>query len=102
MKAERQAASKAASYAAEQLRKHLDKLEATRRPLDAWQSEMLARAIARFRTGSYALAIEASFKACRPAKYQSRAAAIRLKGSPTLTIAEVRQGLEQVIADKAA
>lgn len=101
MKPERQAASGSASAMAVQFRRRLDELEAAGVPLDAWQSDMLARAIAHLRTGNDSLAADAGFRACQPEVYRTSAAVIALSDSPVLTIAEVRAALDAALAERA-
>ncbi|TAJ96858.1 MAG: hypothetical protein EPO10_27460 [Reyranella sp.] len=81
--------------AADRIRDSIDHLHEIGEPLDAWQSDTLARALAYLQTGNYALAIDAAFRACRPQLYRTKAAEIAFSGSPTVTIAEVRASFEE-------
>jgi hypothetical protein len=84
------------------LRDSLDQLECAGEPLDGWQSDMLARAIACLQTGMYILAVDAASRACLPYLYRSRAAAIVWGDSPKVTVAELRAELDRVLANSAS
>lgn len=85
-------------FAGERIHDSLAYLEKVGEPLDAWQSDMLARAVAYFGTGIYALAVDAAFRACRPNLYRTRAEVIGLSGGPTVTVAEMRAELDRALA----
>ncbi len=80
----------------------LNHLDGVGEPLDPWQSDMLARALAYLQMGNFALATDAAFRVCRPKLYRTSAALIALSGGPTVTIAEVRKELQRVLHDRAA
>ena len=88
--------------AAMRIRDSIDHLQEIGEPLDGWQTDMLARALAYLQSGNQALAIDAAFQACRPQFYRTHAAVIALSDSPTLTINEVRAELDRVTGDRAA
>jgi hypothetical protein len=90
------------SIAGERIRDSLAQLEVVGEPLDPWQSDMLARALAHLQTGNYALATDVAFRVCRPQLYRTSAALIAFSGGPTVTIAEVRTELQRVLADQVA
>lgn len=86
--------------AAQRVRDSLDYLEGLGEPLDGWQSEILARAVAYLQTGTYGLGIDAGFRACRPDLYKTRAESIAFDGGPTVTVAEIRAELERLTEEK--
>lgn len=82
--------------AAEKIRDALDHLDAVGEGLDAWQSDMFARALACLQMGNHALAEDAVYRACRPKLFRSKAAAIGMSGGPVVSIAELKAELDRV------
>lgn len=66
-------------------------------PLDPWQSDMLAWALAYLQMGNFALATEAAFRVCRPQLYLIGVAFIALSGGSTVTVAEMLAELDPVL-----
>lgn len=102
MAAYQKAVSASYESATKRIRESLDLLAHAGEPLDAWQSDLLARALAFLQVGNYALAIDAAFRVCRPQLFRSSKAVIALSGAPTVTIAEVRDQLERAVAERGA
>lgn len=79
------------------IRDSINRLDEIGEPLDAWQSDLLARALAYLQLGHYALVIDAAFRVRRPHFYRTKAAEFALSGSPIVTTTEVRASLEEAL-----
>ena len=88
--------------AATRIRDSIDLLANAGEPLDVWQSDMLALALADLQVGNYALATDAAFRVCRPKLYRTNAAVIAMSGGPTVINAEIRNELQRVLGNQAA
>ncbi len=85
----------------ERIRDSLSLIAAAGEPLDEWQSDMLARALAYLQMGNYGLAEDAAFKAARPLLFRTRTASLAVTGGPIVTVAEMKAELDRVVSDAA-
>jgi len=103
MAAYQKAVSATFASAAARIRGSIDFLDNAGEPLDAWQSDMLARALAVSSGRKLRLATECCLSTCAGRHSTGRTRPLsQLSGGPTVTIAEIRNELQRVLGKQAA
>lgn len=84
-----------------EIRDCIDGIERTGCPLNAWQSDLLAKALARLTVGFLGLALEAVDRAADPEFWFTDAVSDAFAGGPVVTVAEIRLELDRMISEEA-
>ena len=74
--------------------------ESDRTPIGPWETNLLCRVLAHLQTGQFRAGEDAMLQVESPDLYRSPKALASVANSPTLTVAQVRANLAEVLAEQ--